>query len=136
VAGIGVDAPVGQPATRQSFDRVTGLPKHRGPALNSPNDIGPNPAPPQGSWPDRQHDGGIEKFSIGTVNTPSVKRNYYLRSHTNKAGVHFERYCGRGGFGDSVWAMIMTSTVKMIIGGGGGGRCGGGGGRCGGGGGR
>ena len=73
----------------------------------------------------------------GTVNIPSVNRNYCLRSHTDEAGVHFERYCGRTGFGDSVWAMITISTVHTTIGGGGGGGRifggGGGGGRGGGG---
>jgi len=75
----------------------------------------------------------------GTVNIPSVNRNYCFRSHTDQAGVHFERYCGRSGFGDSVWGMITISTVHTTIGGGGGGGRifggGGGGGRGGGGGG-
>jgi len=46
-----------------------------------------------------------------------------------------QKYCCRGGSGDSVQIMITISTVEMIIGGGGGGRFGGGGGRFGGGGG-
>jgi hypothetical protein len=39
-----------------------------------------------------------------------------------------QRYCRRGGFGDSLTTVITISTVEMIIAGGGG-RLGGGGGR-------
>jgi hypothetical protein len=64
-----------------------------------------------------------------TSRTPTRRTRYWrLRSRNGKAVVHFEPYCRRGGFNDSVWAMIKTSTVKTTIGGGGGGRVGGGGG--------
>ena len=70
----------------------------------------------------------MEKPGIGHCGNPVVNRNYRFRSRTEEAGVHFERYCGRIGFGDSVWDMTTISTVHTTIGGGGGGRVGGGGG--------
>jgi hypothetical protein len=62
------------------------------------------------------------------VNTPFVKRNHCLCSHTC-ADDRSESYCGHIGFDDSVVTMINTSTATMIILGGGGGKPGGGGGR-------
>jgi hypothetical protein len=85
------------------------------------------------------HRGAVMLFSIATVvtvssrptsSTPTRRTRYWrLRSRNSKAVVHFETYCRRSGFSDSVWAMIKTSAVKTTIGGGGGGRVGGGGGR-------
>jgi hypothetical protein len=86
----------------------------------------------------------MQKVSIAPGEHPPVKPKYHRCSPFENTVVHFEPYCRRSGFDDSVWAMTTISTAKMIIGGGGGGRIlgggggragGGGGGRCGGGGG-